>query len=77
MKQNLNQLRSSRWVIAVGFAALTAVGCAGGPLSAREKGAGFGEENTCRVVEISDVVFAEAANGALDSKGFRFAEKVA
>ncbi len=42
MKQNLNQLRSSRWVIAVGFAALTAVGCAGGPLTAREKGAGIG-----------------------------------
>jgi hypothetical protein len=42
VKQNLNQFRSSRWVIAVGFAALTAVGCAGGPLTAREKGAGIG-----------------------------------
>jgi hypothetical protein len=42
VKQNLNQLRSSRWMIAVGFAALTAVGCAGGPLTTREKGAGIG-----------------------------------
>jgi phage tail tape-measure protein len=42
MKNNLNQRASSRWVIALGFAALTAVGCAGGPLTAREKGAGIG-----------------------------------
>jgi hypothetical protein len=42
MKGNLNQRSSSRWVIALGFAALTAAGCAGGPLTAREKGAGIG-----------------------------------
>jgi hypothetical protein len=42
MKGNSNQLRSSRWTIALGFAALTAIGCAGGPLTPREKGAGIG-----------------------------------
>ena len=42
MKHNLDQRRSSRLVIALGFAAVTAIGCAGGPLTAREKGAGIG-----------------------------------
>lgn len=42
MKNNLNQRSSSQWVIALGFAALTASGCAGGPLTTREKGAGIG-----------------------------------
>ena len=42
MKNNLNRRSSSQWVIALGFAALTAAGCAGGPLTTREKGAGIG-----------------------------------
>jgi phage tail tape-measure protein len=42
MKPKLDQHRSSRRMIALGFAALTAVGCAGGPLTTREKGAGIG-----------------------------------
>jgi|SRR4030095_13425297 uncharacterized protein YqgC (DUF456 family) len=32
----------STWIVAVGLTAITAAGCAGGPLTAREKGAGIG-----------------------------------
>jgi Glycine zipper len=32
----------STWVVAVGLTAIAAAGCAGGPLTAREKGAGIG-----------------------------------
>jgi uncharacterized protein YqgC (DUF456 family) len=32
----------STWIAAVGLTAIVAVGCAGGPLTAREKGAGIG-----------------------------------
>jgi len=32
----------STWIVAVGLTAIAAAGCAGGPLTAREKGAGIG-----------------------------------
>jgi osmotically inducible lipoprotein OsmB len=32
----------STWIVAVGLTAMVAAGCAGGPLTAREKGAGIG-----------------------------------
>jgi Glycine zipper len=32
----------STWIVAVGLTAIAAGGCAGGPLTAREKGAGIG-----------------------------------
>jgi uncharacterized protein YqgC (DUF456 family) len=32
----------STWIVAIGLTAITAAGCAGGPLTAREKGAGIG-----------------------------------
>ena len=32
----------STWIVAAGLTAITAAGCAGGPLTAREKGAGIG-----------------------------------
>ncbi len=32
----------SAWIVAVGLTAITAAGCAGGPLTTREKGAGIG-----------------------------------
>ena len=42
MKTMSIQNRLSQWVIALGLTAVTAAGCAGGPLTAREKGAGIG-----------------------------------
>jgi len=32
----------STWIVAVGLTTIAAAGCAGGPLTAREKGAGIG-----------------------------------
>ena len=32
----------STWIVAVGLTTMAAAGCAGGPLTAREKGAGIG-----------------------------------
>ena len=32
----------STWIVAIGLTTITAAGCAGGPLTAREKGAGIG-----------------------------------
>ena len=34
--------RTSMWIAAVGFTAMISVGCAGGPMTTREKGAGIG-----------------------------------
>ena len=34
--------KTSLWIAAFGLAALTATGCAGGPMTPREKGAGIG-----------------------------------
>ena len=42
MNKNKNGLRFSMGIVALSFTAITAVGCAGGPLTAREKGAGIG-----------------------------------
>jgi phage tail tape-measure protein len=42
MDTNANRRGLSRWIVALSFAAVTAAGCAGGPLTAREKGAGIG-----------------------------------
>jgi phage tail tape-measure protein len=42
MRKVSKQNKLSLWFVALGFTAATAVGCAGGPLTAREKGAGIG-----------------------------------
>ena len=42
MTSNTNKRRFSMWIVALGIGALAASGCAGGPLTAREKGAGIG-----------------------------------
>jgi phage tail tape-measure protein len=42
MDTNANRRGLSRWIVALSFVAVTAAGCAGGPLTAREKGAGIG-----------------------------------
>jgi hypothetical protein len=42
MNKNANEQRFSRWIVALSLTAVTAAGCAGGPLTAREKGAGIG-----------------------------------
>ncbi|MEX0806527.1 MAG: glycine zipper domain-containing protein [Candidatus Binatia bacterium] len=42
MTTNLNRRTFSLWIVAIGLTAATAVGCAGGPMTAREKGAGIG-----------------------------------
>src|SRR4029453_6170130 len=43
--ENMNNNKKhnfSTWIVAVGLTAIAAAGCAGGPLTAREKGAGIG-----------------------------------
>src|SRR5262249_58686480 len=42
--ENMNNKRHnfSTWIVAVGLTAIAAAGCAGGPLTAREQGAGIG-----------------------------------
>jgi hypothetical protein len=42
--ENMNNKRHnfSTWIVAVGLTAIAAAGCAGGPLTPREKGAGIG-----------------------------------
>ena len=42
MNSNKKRLTVSTWIVAVGLTAIVAAGCAGGPLTAREKGAGIG-----------------------------------
>jgi phage tail tape-measure protein len=42
MKKHANGRSFSRWIVTLSLAAMTAAGCAGGPLTAREKGAGIG-----------------------------------
>jgi len=43
MKNSKKGHNFSTWIIAVGLTAIAAAGCAGGPLTAREKGAGIGD----------------------------------
>jgi osmotically inducible lipoprotein OsmB len=40
--KNENKRNGSTWIATVGLTAILAAGCAGGPLTAREKGAGIG-----------------------------------
>jgi len=40
--KNHKQPNCSAWILAAGLTAITATGCAGGSLTAREKGAGIG-----------------------------------
>src|SRR5262249_58261701 len=43
--ENMNNKKRhnfSTWIVAVGLTAIAAAGCAGGPLTAREQGAGIG-----------------------------------
>jgi hypothetical protein len=42
MPKNKKRQNFSTWIVAVGLTATAAAGCAGGPLTAREKGAGIG-----------------------------------
>jgi uncharacterized protein YqgC (DUF456 family) len=42
MNNNKKGHNFSTWIVAVGLTASVAAGCAGGPLTAREKGAGIG-----------------------------------
>jgi len=42
MANNKRGQNFSTWIVAVGLTVIAAVGCAGGPLTAREKGAGIG-----------------------------------
>ncbi len=42
MNKNKKRQNFSTWIVAVGLIGMTAAGCAGGPLTAREKGAGIG-----------------------------------
>ena len=43
----------STWIVAVGLTAMAAAGCAGGPLTAREKGAGIGALGGAAVAGLS------------------------
>ena len=42
MNSNKKRANFSTWIVAVGLTAIAAASCAGGPLTAREKGAGIG-----------------------------------
>ena len=42
MNNNKKGHKFSTWIAAVGLTAIVVAGCAGGPLTAREKGAGIG-----------------------------------
>jgi uncharacterized protein YqgC (DUF456 family) len=42
MTKNKKRQNFSTWIVVVGLIGMTATGCAGGPLTAREKGAGIG-----------------------------------
>ena len=42
MNNNQKRHNFSTWIVAVGLTAIAAAGCAGGPLTPREKGAGIG-----------------------------------
>jgi hypothetical protein len=42
MNNHKKRRNFSTWIVAVGLTAIAAAGCAGGPLTAREKGAGIG-----------------------------------
>ena len=42
MTKNTYRKKFSIWAVAIGLTAMTAVGCAGGPITTREKGAGIG-----------------------------------
>jgi hypothetical protein len=42
MNNNKKMHNFSTWIVAIGLTAFAAAGCAGGPLTAREKGAGIG-----------------------------------
>jgi hypothetical protein len=42
MNNNKKRSNFATWIVGVGLTAIVASGCAGGPLTAREKGAGIG-----------------------------------
>jgi uncharacterized protein YqgC (DUF456 family) len=42
MNNNKKRQNFSTWIVAFGLTTIAAAGCAGGPLTAREKGAGIG-----------------------------------
>lgn len=42
MTKNKKRQNFSTWIVTIGLTTITAAGCAGGPLTAREKGAGIG-----------------------------------
>jgi phage tail tape-measure protein len=42
MNKNTRGNNLSTWIVAIGLATVTAMGCAGGPMTTREKGAGIG-----------------------------------
>ncbi len=61
--------RSSMWIAAVGLAAMFAVGCAGGPMTTREKGAGIGALGGAAAGGLIGTAFGRPGMGAAIGAG--------
>jgi len=61
--------RSSKWIAAVGLTATIAVGCAGGPMTTREKGAGIGALGGAAAGGLIGTAFGRPGMGAAIGAG--------
>jgi phage tail tape-measure protein len=61
--------RSSIWMAAIGLTAMTAVGCAGGPMTTREKGAGIGAVGGAAAGGLIGTAFGRPGMGAAIGAG--------
>ena len=71
MTKNTNRQVFSLWIVAVALTAATAAGCAGGPLSTREKGAGIGALGGAAAGGLIGTAVGHPAAGAAIGGGLR------
>lgn len=62
-------IRTSMWSAAFGLAAMTVVGCAGGPMTTREKGAGIGAVGGAAAGGLIGTAFGRPGMGAAIGAG--------
>ncbi|HSQ11573.1 MAG TPA: glycine zipper domain-containing protein [Candidatus Deferrimicrobium sp.] len=62
-------MRSSKWIAAVGLTATIAAGCAGGPMTTREKGAGIGALGGAAAGGLIGTAFGRPGMGAAIGAG--------
>ena len=69
MTKNTNRKKFSIWAVAIGLTAMTAVGCAGGPITTREKGAGIGALGGAAAGDLIGAAVRHPAAGAAIGAG--------